>query len=278
MQTFFHKSDLDGHCSGAIVYQRYPQTKLTGIDYNSVLDRKSIKPNERVYVLDFCFPKDDMLWLHKHAILIWCDHHKTSMNMMEASANKIAGFREIGRAGCELTWEWLHAEKATPWAVWAIGRHDVWDHAASRHILPFQYGLRQHENIWPDSHIWKYYFETSFKDKWIQNTLFEGNIILKYEKNQNTKYAKAMSYESDFMGLRAIVMNKPFSNSMVFESVYNPDKHDLMILFSTKEYHEGIKYSLYSDKPDIDVSVLAKKMGGGGHKGAAGFYAPERVV
>ena len=33
--------------------------------------------------------------------------------------------------------------------------------------------------------------------------------------------------------------------------------------------------SMYSDKPDIDVSVIAKNNGGGGHKGAAGFQTDD---
>ena len=33
--------------------------------------------------------------------------------------------------------------------------------------------------------------------------------------------------------------------------------------------------SLYSTKSDIDVSIIAKNYGGGGHKGASGFQCKE---
>jgi len=36
-------------------------------------------------------------------------------------------------------------------------------------------------------------------------------------------------------------------------------------------------YSVYSTKPDIDCSAFAKRYGGGGHKGAAGFYSDSLI-
>ena len=50
-------------------------------------------------------------------------------------------------------------------------------------------------------------------------------------------------------------------------------KHDIMIMYGVKPGE--IKYSLYSAKDEFDVSEIAKRYGGGGHKGAAGFYSKE---
>ena len=45
-----------------------------------------------------------------------------------------------------------------------------------------------------------------------------------------------------------------------------------------KETPEGIRVSLRSVSPDIDVSQVAARFGGGGHRFAAGFVAPYPVV
>lgn len=45
-----------------------------------------------------------------------------------------------------------------------------------------------------------------------------------------------------------------------------------------KETAEGIRVSLRSVSPDIDVSLVAARFGGGGHRFAAGFVAPYPVV
>lgn len=40
---------------------------------------------------------------------------------------------------------------------------------------------------------------------------------------------------------------------------------------------EKYKYSIYSDKSDIDCSKIAERYGGGGHKGASGFVSEKMI-
>lgn len=69
----------------------------------------------------------------------------------------------------------------------------------------------------------------------------------------------------------AICANRGFTNSQLFDSVYDSTRHDLMLVFCFKKgrYH----FNLYSDKSEIDCGKIAKTFGGGGHKGAAGFHS-----
>lgn len=274
MKCFYHKSDLDGHCSGAIIKRKYPDCEMIGVDYNDRLETFDLTHGEKVFVVDFCFePHQVMVELNKIVDLIWIDHHKTSIewaheNGFLASAGQSL---EIGKAGCELTWEFFHSTPI-PYAVKMLGRYDVWDHSDPE-VLPFQYGMRQEEYTLPDADIWEHVFGSSiFSNEIIQR----GQIILKYEINQNAKYAKGMAYEAAFEGYRAIVMNKAYANSKAFDAVYDPEKHDIMIMFGVKPGQ--IKYTLFCEKPDIDVSAIAKKYGGGGHHGAAGFYSKSLLV
>lgn len=270
MQCFYHKSDLDGHCSGAIVKLFYPKCEMIGVDYNSGLDLDSIKTGEEVFVVDFCFDKETMDRLNKKASLVWIDHHKTSIE--DCDGLGIAGLRTVGRAACELVWEWFYYSihnRALPEAIRYLGRHDVWDHS-DPNTMPFQYGIRAYTNTLPGSDIWPGILH-SFRPGKIDDILELGKTILAYQENQDSMIAKAMSYEAMFHGYRAIVLNRPFANSQAFKAVYDPDKHDIMILFGIK--NGEVKYTLFCDKPDIDVSAIAKQYDGGGHKGAAGFYS-----
>ena len=272
MKCFYHRSDLDGHCSGAIVKRKYPDCEMIGVDYNDHVC--SIKNNEKVFVVDFSFSKDEMLYLHRAGQLTWIDHHKSAIEKMKDYDDELEGLREIGKAGCELTWQWLFPEREDmPLAVFLLGRYDVWDHK-DEHTLPFQYGVRQFDNTLPDNKIWEDLlgYQPFIIDEIIRN----GKLILAYEKSQNAKYAASMSYEAEFESYRAIIMNKAFANSQAFDSVYDPEKHDIMILYGVKPGE--FKYSIYCTKPDIDVSEIAKKYGGGGHKGAAGFFSDKLVI
>ena len=71
-------------------------------------------------------------------------------------------------------------------------------------------------------------------------------------------------------GYKAFALNLGLCNSEYFKSVDN-GTYDLLIPFS----FDGDEWiiSLYSR--NIDVSEIAKKYGGGGHKGAAGFHCKE---
>ena len=65
--------------------------------------------------------------------------------------------------------------------------------------------------------------------------------------------------------------------------VANPHYNDLLdilaeILVLREEADGEIKCSLRTTKDNIDVSKLAKRFGGGGHAGAAGFSLRGRLI
>jgi uncharacterized protein len=273
MKCFYHRVDLDGHCSGAIVKLKCPECEMIGVDYNDEFDFSSLTINEEVFIVDFSFPPDIMKVLYSKYRVHWIDHHKSAIEKCKDLSN-FPGIREIGKAGCELTWKYLFPDKPIPEAVRLLGRYDVWDHQ-DPDVLPFQYGMRSLENTHPDLTYWKDLLLPS-DNKFFELILGEGITIFHYQQTQDEKYAKGMSFETEFEGLRAIAVNKALCNSKVFDSVYDPEKHDIMIVFGMKAGQ--FKYSLYCAKDEIDVSEIAKKHGGGGHKGAAGFHANEYML
>lgn len=277
MKCFYHKSDLDGHCAGAIVKYRYPECEMIGVDYRDTMVNLDlgIRRGEKIFVVDFCFDAIDMEDLYRNARLYWIDHHKSSIEIMHRVGINSRGLQSTEKARCELTWKYLFPERDMPRAVRYIGRYDVWDHQI-QDVLPFQYGMREGIDTFPEAPIWKCLLEEDLAGTMTSNLVKTGEIILRYQDKQNEMYAKGMAYEAEFEGLRAVVMNKPFANSKAFDAVYKPEKHDIMVLFGVKPGE--VKYTLFTDKPEVDVSEIAKKYGGGGHKGAAGFYSKTMVV
>ena len=53
---------------------------------------------------------------------------------------------------------------------------------------------------------------------------------------------------------------------------------DAKIIMVLKEQDGQVKGSLRTTEPDVDVAAMAKKFGGGGHKKAAGFSVPGKLV
>ena len=274
MKCFYHSADLDGHCSGSIVKMRFPECEMIGINYGESVDMEQIYQGEEVYMVDFCLqPFDGMITLNDKAKLHWIDHHaKGSIDEAHARGFLASGgqFLEIGKAGCELTWEYLFPERTIPRSVFLLGRYDVWDHGADGDVLPFQYGMRNNADTRPNNMaLWSRVLGSSFETAQIVKI---GKVILDYEASQNAKFCQAYSFETEFDGLKAVCANRGFTNSKLFDSVYNPGKHHLMITFCRKRLPAKVwTVSLYSTREDVDCGEIAKRFGGGGHKGAAGF-------
>lgn len=283
MKCFYHSADLDGHCSGAIVKYRYPECELFGINYGQDFPWEKIGKNEKVFMVDFALqPFSNMVKLNSICKLVWIDHHKTAIDSAIETGVDFAGVRIEGQAGCELTWDYV-CGTSRPWVVTLLGRYDVWDHD-NPDTLAFQYGMRLRDT-WPEKNMpmWARLFNERDDLKIVK----EGRTILIYEEQTNSKFCKAYSfatvmpcYPGTFDDippmLRAICVNRGFTNSKVFDSVWNPTEYDIMITFCRLPLPKRKwTVSLYSDKPEIDCGAIAKNFGGGGHKGAAGFQCDE---
>jgi uncharacterized protein len=271
MKCFYHSADMDGKCSGAIVKLHFPECEMIGINYGDSFPWEKIEANEVVWLVDFCLqPFTEMVRLNELAILNWVDHHKTSLEEADSVNFVAAGLQllEIGKAGCELTWQVL-GMTAMPRAVFLLGRYDVWDHHNHPGALKFQYGIRNVGDTSPDNQeLWQRYLLDQVGD-FTARTVRDGAALLAYESQQNEAYVKSCAFELEFDGLRCIAVNKGLTNSLVFKSVYDPSKHDAMLTFVRRPGKWTV--SLYADKPEVDVSAICKARGGGGHKGASGF-------
>lgn len=278
MKCFYHSADLDGHCSGAIVKHRYPECELIGINYGQPFPWESIiSPAETVFMVDFSLqPFEEMMDLRDRCTLVWIDHHKSAIEeadkVLASWPNRFpvfSGVREIGKAGCELTWNFLFPHDEAPPVVWLLGRYDVWD-LEYPSVLAFQYGMRLFDTNPENQDFWGRYFkcEDAMTDP-VVGTMARGKVVMDYVGQENAKYAKACAFEVAFEGLRCIAINKMLTNSQVFDTVWDRDKYHAMITFGFR--HGKWTFSMYSDREDVDVSEICKRYGGGGHKGASGF-------
>lgn len=296
MKCFYHSADLDGHCSGAIVKFFHPECELYPINYGQDFPWNKIVPKEKVFMVDFSLqPFADMERLATLADLIWIDHHQTAINDYENELRQnglpIAGIQRSGTGACELVWEYFSKDPC-PFAVQLLSEYDVWNHTDKR-TLPFQYGLRLQEtypNTTKAMSLWKVLFRAN--NDFVFQVIHQGGTILEYEAQTNAKFCKAYAFETLMPAypmllagpapadvpptLRAICINKGFTNSKVFDSVWNPEKYDLMITFCRLPLpKKQWTVSLYSDKLNVNCGAVAKSFGGGGHKGAAGFQCVE---
>ncbi len=276
MKCFYHSADLDGHCSGAIVKYFNPECELIGINHGDKFQWDKINDNEIIYMVDFSLqPFTEMIKLSKKCKLIWIDHHISAIK--ESVKFNIEGFinglRIDGVGACLLTWVFCSSfsnkkqsdgnNLKTPSSVRLLSEYDVWNHT-NPNTLPFQFGMRM-ENTNPlNISFWNNIFNNDIKE-----IIKKGKIILQYEKQQNKLYISNCSFETKLDGFKCIAINKMLTNSKMFDSIWDNKKYDIMLTFGFRKNKWTV--SLYTDKKDIDVSIIAKKYNGGGHKQAGGF-------
>lgn len=273
MIGIYHNADLDGFASGALIKHLYPQAKMYGYNYGMNLDMYTFI-NEEIIMADISFPIEKMIELKKsNNEIVWIDHHISAINRyneyVEKTINQLCvPVLKDGVAACELTWEYLFPNTATPRAIMLLSDYDTWqnknENRWNNNILPFQYGMRNICNS-----VETFPIEVLYNDKLVDDIINNGKIILEYQRKVNELQVSKSAFESDFYGYKAICINLGGVGSTVFDSIYDDNKHDIKLTFQ----YDGSKwcFSLYTTKDDIDCSQIAKNLGGGGHKQAAGF-------
>ncbi len=272
--TVVYHRDLDGFCSAAIAKMAGIEGQYMSVDYGDK-ESKCIPVGDRVYMLDFCLqPFERMEALNRAYELHWIDHHKSALTDAARRGFEASGsqFTATGLAACELAW--MHFCPRMPMPEWVrlVGRYDVWDHAGGL-TIPFHYGLSSLE-LDPATSEGRTWWGRIRHDPLVAETILaDGKVIQAYVECQYAEQAKTVSFTLLFEGLTFIAFNHAAKGSLIADSVFDPDVHDAILSFVWARDHWRI--GLYTDKPDVDMSVIAAKYNGGGHRGAAGFQCEE---
>lgn len=282
---FYHSADLDGKCSAAIVsYFLEGNVNLYGINYGQDFPWDLVNETTDVYMVDFCLqPFEDMVRLRNSCRnLIWIDHHYTAIQAAKTEQFCCNGLLEDGTGACELTWLYMSAladecdidDVAVPFAVELLSCYDVWKWQDVHNALEFQYGMRAQDNE-PESDIWLELFDANPHDHFelVDELVVIGASVLRYQQKQDAACIKSGAFRTEMAGMPVLACNSMPAGSALFDSIWpeHRDEVDAMLVFGWKGSHGMWSVSLYTDKEGVDVSQIAKRYGGGGHRQAAGF-------
>lgn len=225
-------------------------------------------------------------------------HHNNEYTSFEICAS-------LYYSGCELTYYWLArwndpdrfvstckdvynikitgdiVRVANP-IIYLLGRYDVWDHSIGEEewnkALDLQMFFRNKET-WPNSPIFDKVFLGNNRENYpefshfFKNCLEEGRTLRNYQDKVNSICIKSWGFTIEWEGVRFLAMNGT-GNSLLAESAFDPDLHDAILYFIFDPKNCKWRFSLFhssKSNPDLDLSAIALKYGGGGHRGACGF-------
>jgi oligoribonuclease NrnB/cAMP/cGMP phosphodiesterase (DHH superfamily) len=241
--------------------------------------------------------------------VIWIDHHKSAIDSHPAAiaGYRIDGvaacrlawqwFASKHTGGAEFLariQDYIDRKVSEPMAVRLAGEYDIWD-KRDPGVDTFQYGLRCWELTALD---WKqmlrlserptveeleqmiavgHYYDVVNPDgtttpEIVWGLLKDGEIVQRYSQKTDADLVTHRSFRLKWEGLDFLCLNTGRFNSLTFAALDKPETgHDALLGFMWNGKVWTVSLYHADHRKDLDLSIIAVKHGGGGHRGACGF-------
>jgi len=294
----YHSADYDGIFCREIARKFMPGAELIGWNFGDPrVDLAAHLDTKQWYVLDLPLDKpfgwnlNPAMIADAYRNIVWIDHHNSSIASHPAN---IPGYRIDGVAACRLAWQWfiyhampdidrpdwlpgkddfLQRDVSEPLAVRLAGEYDVWDHRGDGD-LEFQFGLdAQSEIPWSvllDDRDGLHRQDSNLMV--LERILNDGRSAMSCYAKRDADIVRARSFKVEWEGLTFLCLNTARCNSNSFAALDQAETgHDALLgfFFNGKVWTVSLYHARH--RTDLDLSQIAVRHGGGGHKGACGF-------
>ena len=283
----YHANCFDGMAAAWVVKRFYPDAVCTPMQYGQDIIMVHgapaiINKETRLLIVDFSFPRERMEALMKSAGEFLClDHHKTARANLEGLPNCVF---DMDQSGAGLAWRYLFPNDRMPKMIQYIEDRDLW-----RFKLPNSEEVNAYIQTYPIE-MQNYdvlYAQLESTDGYWQ-AAHSGLAVERYKATMVASICKHARLEN--VGgyvvptVQAGILFSEIGHYLASHTFPYPDPNghpadriDMIPQFGASWFirSDGVKvYSLRSIG-DFDVSEVAKRLGGGGHKNAAGFQVTE---
>lgn len=264
----YHGFCTDGFGAAYAAWKKFGnQASYVGMSREEEFFNTDLLIGKEVYVVDYSFSLEEMQVCEaKAASFIVIDHHVSAETAVKSLKSFIF---DTTHSGSYLAWKYFHPETKVPRLIEYISDADIWNHCL------------------PD---WKE-IESFIYSNGEEHFSFEHFESLEHQLETEDGYARAKEVGSMMVGSHnaKVAMYEKLAELIEFDghTIYACDAprevrselgHNLALktnsfslIFNYEKGHW--KCSLRSIK-NFDVSIIATKYGGGGHKNAAGFIIP----
>jgi oligoribonuclease NrnB/cAMP/cGMP phosphodiesterase (DHH superfamily) len=278
----YHAPCQDGIAAAWAAYKRFGK-RARYIPASHVRAREVAKEiadtaiGKHVFVLDFSFsPEDVELIQSSAASLVILDHHISAAKSLSGHS---CAFFDMERSGAGIAWDYFHPGISRPHLIRHIEDRDLWrfKHVGTKEFSAWlstkPLTLQSVDDLSESLEGIPDYYQKSISAG-IAMLEYQDYLVERICKNQTT-YGKMDVYD-----------RVPFVCSGVLQSEignYLVSKEDecfpIAVIWSPPG-SKGDKYIYSLRSSEVDVSLIAKRFGGGGHRLAAGFSShmnPEEI-
>lgn len=229
-----------------------------------------------VYLVDFSYKRpviERMLDSANSVVLI--DHHKTAIDDLRPlfaqdttwnwPPKQLAHYTDLDRSGSTLAWDYLFPGEDRPLLLGHIEDRDLWRFKlpGTREIQAFVFS---HEYTFE---LWDKLMEAD-QVELLKMTVAGAAIERKHHKDVY-ELVKVCKRRMNIAGYDVPVASLPYTMGSDAGHLMAQGEKFSACYWDTEE---GRVFGLRSSNDGLDVSEIAKKFGGGGHKHAAGFKVP----
>ena len=267
----YHKNCTDGTFSAGVVKVKYPDCKEFPLKHG--YDKEDLKPildeideNTTVYITDFSLRDEDLKEVLKKAKeVINIDHHIGVKDKLEKFDKEFKNFKFVfdnDSSGASLTWKYLYGEDNIPKIIKLVEDKDLWR--------------------------WEFGDETKYANFYLYRFADKPDEVINFIKSDNTdeiiEKGKILADFVDYLiknfveGAEPTILKigdyevKAFNVGNFQSEIGNILAERLgeaVALFNIKGYQ--VRFSFRSVEGQNPTALdLAKLVGGGGHKNAAG--------
>ena len=261
--VIYHDQCRDGFGAAYAAWKKFG-------DSASYVPRKTQDPvpegleGKEIYIVDYSYNKaqlNELVAKNKSVVVI--DHHATSKDAVTSFEGNVF---DIEHSGAVLAWQYFHPHTEVPKLLLYVEDHDLWlfkmefnrefGAALGEYDQDFETWDRLVENLNDRDDFSKFLSmgETlaRFEDKLVQKLLaFKERIVFEGQEMYAVNCSRLY---------RSIVANQL--------ALLNKEKGGIEMAIVYYRYDGKVHCSLRSNG-DVDVSTMAEKYGGGGHKNAA---------
>ena len=264
--VLYHADCSDGFGGAFAAYKKFGDTALyLPVEYK-MPPPQGLEAKE-IYIIDFSYPKEILKTIADKALsLTIIDHHISAKDDVKSIPGHVY---DLDHSGAVLAWNYFHSQKPAPKLLLYVEDGDLW-----RYSLPHSQDL---QNVFQlqgfDFEVWERLANDFENKETFDAYVKKGGNFSEYRQKIIKELAE-LSQEVEFEGYKVLAVNAP----RMFRSDLGHNlavlKPPLAIVWHYKNRY--INFSLRSNG-SVDVSEIAKRYGGGGHKDAAGFKLNAKI-
>lgn len=264
--VIYHGNCLDGFGAAYALWCHFGDDDTAYHPANHGDDYPEITGKD-VYILDYSYKRGQLIQLCEQAKTVTIiDHHISALkdlDGLDAIIKNLTLIFDMNHSGAVLTWQHFHQEPV-PEILLDVEDRDLWNH-------------QRDDSAAINAALDSYPFEFSRWHQWIQQInacnelLLAGEAILRFKRLLIEKYKK-YAVKAMVAGYQVPVVNCP---ATIISEVVGELSVGFPFAAGYQDGKGSKNWSLRSDGANgEDVSAIAARFGGGGHRNAAGFSTP----